>query len=220
MKNSLFDIGRIAKAIVQEIKIKKLYMDYKHYTMVPYPSFRDNIKLILNYNLPKGDIVECGVWKGGMIASIAKILGNNRHYYLFDSFEGLPLVKDIDGKAAYEWQKNNTFNNCIISEDFAQQAMKKSRINNYKIIKGYFENTLKDTEIKEVALLRLDADWYDSTMICLKELFPKVTNNGLIIIDDYYHWDGCSKAVHDFLSKYKLPHKIRCTRNGVAYIIK
>ena len=70
-------------------------------------------------------------------------------------------------------------------------------------------------------MLRLDGDWYESTICILENLYDKVAANGLILIDDYYDWDGCSRAVHDFLSDQKLPERIRQSRyGGVAYIVK
>jgi O-methyltransferase len=99
--------------------------------------------------------------------------------------------------------------------------MEKAGSTNFKIIKGWFENTLPENEMNEpIIILRLDGDWYSSTIECLEHLYPKVIDGGLIIVDDYYFWDGCSKAVHDFFSKYKLPYKIRHTENEICYIIK
>jgi O-methyltransferase len=72
----------------------------------------------------------------------------------------------------------------------------------------------------EIALLRLDGDWYESTMDCLKYLFPKVVQKGIIIIDDYFTWEGCSKAVHDYLSSIKSTSRIYTSPGGVCYIIK
>jgi hypothetical protein len=66
----------------------------------------------------------------------------------------------------------------------------------------------------------LDGDWYDSTMDCLANLFNKVNKGGIIIVDDYYVWDGCSRAVHDYLSKNNLTEKIRQSEAGICYIIK
>jgi O-methyltransferase len=69
--------------------------------------------------------------------------------------------------------------------------------------------------------LRLDADWYKSTIECLNALYDSISSGGIIIIDDYYTWDGCTKAIHDFLSTRQLNLKIRQTRfGGVAFIVK
>ncbi len=200
-----------------------LYEKYKSYTMIPSEYFIKNLELISKYENIAGCIVECGVWRGGMSAAMAEIL-KNRKSYLYDSFEGLPEAKEIDGIDAINWQKNTAgssyFNNCKAEMEYAKKAMLLSQ-NNHKLIKGWFNETLCQTIPDEpIAILRLDADWYESTMICLEQLFPKVKKGGLIIFDDYNIWDGCSKAVHDYLSKTKSKSRIFNTVDGIAYIIK
>ena len=70
-------------------------------------------------------------------------------------------------------------------------------------------------------MLRLDGDWYDSTMQCLEALVPLVAEGGTIIIDDYYAWDGCARAVHDYLSRNDLPYRIKSLYgNYGAYMVK
>jgi len=185
--------------------------------------FEDNIRLCSSVNNIEGAIVECGVWRGGMIAAIYDYSTKKRKSYLFDSFEGLPEVKHNDGNAAKEWQATNDgvgLDNCKAEISFAQNAMKLSKSSEHEIIKGWFDQTLPVTAIDQpIAILRLDGDWYDSTMVCLENLYPKVSENGLIIIDDYYAWDGCSRAVHDYLSKNNLPLRISQTNHGVCYIV-
>ena len=68
--------------------------------------------------------------------------------------------------------------------------------------------------------LRMDADWYDSTMDILTNLFPQMNKGGVIIIDDYYHWEGCTRAVHDYLSKHECTEAITSTSLGVCFIVK
>jgi O-methyltransferase len=226
------ELYRIIRIIASKYKLYRknklyndLYLKFKDYTMIPAESFIDNLNLCEKIISVEGNIVECGVWKGGMIAALSILLGENREYYLFDSFEGLPEAQDIDGEMANNWQKNTIgkyyFNNCQADEEFANKAMKIAHASNFKIIKGWFQNTLNSYNSNNgIALLRLDADWYASTLLCLQFFFPNVKENGLIIIDDYYTWDGCSKAVHDYFSSEKLHYKIRSTNKGTAYILK
>lgn len=202
---------------------KEIYSKYKDYTMIPIDSYLENLKLASLYcsNLD-GDIIECGVWRGGMIAGIANVLGNKNTYFLFDSFEGLPKAKEQDGKMAIEWQNDklgiNYHDNCKAEEKYALSVMQNTNCE-FRIIPGWFSTTL-DTYKGNIALLRLDADWYESTLQIFEKLFPYVINNGLIIIDDYYTWEGCSKAVHDYLSRIKSKSKIYKGDSSVAYIIK
>lgn len=205
-------------------RYKKIYRQYRHYTMISEYLYCQNLKLIDQHlNATPGDVVECGVWRGGMTAGITAIGGKNRHYHLFDSFEGLPQAKAIDGLSALAWQKDvdspNYYDNCSAEIGYAEEVMKMTRAP-YTLHKGWFNNTLTDfTPENPVALLRLDADWYDSTIDCLTQLYPKVCKNGLIILDDYYTWDGCSRAVHDYLAGIKSASRI-ASYNGICYIIK
>jgi hypothetical protein len=101
----------------------------------------------------------------------------------------------------------------------AETAMRQTNCK-YKLIKGWFNKTLPQFNIPgNIALLRLDGDWYESTMDCLKNLYPKVADKGLLLIDDYFAWEGCSRAVHDYLSEIKSTSRIR-TYGDVCYIIK
>ena len=192
--------------------------------MVPKSVYLLNLLLVDQVKHIPGLIVECGVWKGGLIAGIAKILGNSRKYILFDSFEGLPPAQDIDGETAKKWQADTEsptyFDNCTAAEADAQTAMAMSGVDNYSIVKGWFDNTLDAyTWDSPIAVLRLDGDWYDSTLTCLNSLFPRVAKGGIIIIDDYYTWDGCSKAVHDYLSQEQRTERIAQFYNRVCYLV-
>ena len=160
-----------------------------------------------------------------MSAAMIELMGTDRDIYLFDSFEGLPPATEDDGLTAIEHQKNITgtdyFDNCTAEISYAKTAMTMANAQNSHLIKGWFSDTLSGFHFKsEIIILRLDGDWYDSTMQCLDNLYDKVTPGGLIIIDDYHFWDGCTKAVHDFVSKRKIPIRIKETKNGVCYFYK
>ena len=217
-----------AKAILH-MRSRKAFValrnKYSDFSMIPRDIFVENLHLAKSFSWVKGCVVECGVWRGGMIAAMAEILDKNRSYYLFDSFEGLPPAKDIDGVRATAWQNDTSskiyFDNCKAEIGFAEKAMALSGAKKHHIVKGWFADMLKDFKPDSpIAILRLDGDWYDSTMQCLEGLYKYVAKGGVIIIDDYYTWPGCSKAVHDFLSRNQLSDVIRHTQGGVCYIIK
>jgi O-methyltransferase len=198
---------------------------YRPFTMIPKNVFVDNLMLASLVSQLPGCVVECGVWRGGMIAGIAEVLGADRHYYLFDSFEGLPAAKEIDGPTALRWQADKKspvyHDNCAAAVEYSKRAMRMSPAERVTFVEGWFAESLPGFVPKEnIAVLRLDADWYDSTMQCLDALYPHVVPGGVVIIDDYYTWDGCAKAVHDYLSAHKLPDRIRQTRASVCYIIR
>ncbi len=202
-----------------------VFLRFKSDTLVRCGDYCANLRLANRFKHLPGAIVECGTWKGGMIAGLACVFGAKRSYYLFDSFEGLPPAKEIDGERALRWQANTDsptfFDNCRASVDDARDAMQRAGIRNPTIVKGWFEDTLPKTAIDDgILILRMDADWYESTMCILDNLFHQVVPGGCLIIDDYLCWEGCSKAVHDFLSRNKRPERINMFNDHVAFIIR
>lgn len=205
-------------------RLRAIFEELREFTMIDESSFCDNLQLSEMVQNLSGCIIECGVWRGGMAAGMSRILGPDRTYFLFDSFEGLPPAQAIDGQAAIEYQANKNspyyYDNCTAPPEFAIRAMNKMGARSFYLKQGFFENTLPNfTPPEPIALLRLDGDWYESTMTCLRHLFEHVTPGGIVILDDYYTWDGCSRALHDFLSERKTTERIR-TFGSVCYLIK
>lgn len=190
------------------------------YTMVPTLVGIDNLELVARYGTVPGDIVECGTWRGGMSAAMA-MTSPAHHFSLFDSFEGLPEVTEADGESARKWQTDErTHDNCSATEADARAAMSLSGHTDFELHRGWFEATVPTWAERKhpISVLRLDGDWYESTKVCLDHLAPLVVPGGVIIIDDYGVWEGCSKAVHDYLAEHSSPWTIATTRHGVAYI--
>ena len=186
-------------------RFRKSFRKFQAFTMVPEPKYIGNLRLASTIAQLPGDVVECGTWRGGMIAGIADTLGPGRKYWLFDSFEGLPPAKPIDGGAALAWQRDVSspgyYNNCRASEEEAKSAMSISAARDYAIVKGWFRDTLPATSVGPIALLRLDADWYESTKDVLQNFADRVVPGGLIVVDDYYTWDGCALAVNECVAQ-------------------
>jgi O-methyltransferase len=184
-----------------EQRLRRTFRKYKAFTMVPENVYIGNLQIASKVKDIPGAIVECGTWRGGMIAGIADVLGGSRHYRLFDSYEGLPPAKEIDGEAALAWQRDTSggmyHDNCRASEEEARQAMSLSVATDFTIVKGWFQHTLSKTDVGPIALLRMDADWYDSTKQILDNLADRVVPGGLIIVDDYYVYEGCTRAVNE-----------------------
>ena len=215
-----------------EIKFPTEYLDivdrFSPFTMIPKWAFIENLAILHHLGTQShGAFVECGTWKGGMSAAMLNIGGPNREYHFFDSFEGLPPVQPIDGPLAAQWMADKTsadyHDNCTANhEEFCrllgQQPVPGERVH---IHKGWFKDTLQHFPDQSIAVLRLDGDWYDSTMECLQWLFPKVVNGGVIIIDDYIALDGCVRAVHEYLSRNGLISRItRTPYTSVTYLVK
>lgn len=200
-------------------------------TMIPRHAYIGNLFLVRRAlrdpALAAGCIVECGTWRGGMAAGLLAVGGAHRIYHFFDSFEGLPPAGALDGERAHDWQAEpgapRLNDNCAatfedVSRNLARAALPGQR---YEIHRGWFEDTLpRLSRTTQIAVLRLDGDWYDSTMTCLDQLFDLVLPGGIVLLDDYLHWEGCTRAVHDFLSKRKAVEGIRQSRFGAVSWIR
>lgn len=214
-KNRLVRSARAARFLT-------LHHKYREFTMAPAVDFWHNMLIVDSNRHVAGCVVECGVWRGGMSAGMAEVLGPEREYFLFDSFEGLPAATERDGESASKWQQDTGsetyFDNCRAPVEFAEQAMRMSGVPSYRIVKGWFENTLPGFAPPPIAVLRLDGDWYDSTMTILETLFHHLAPGGVAIVDDYFAWDGCSQAVHDFLSRNRSRARIT-QQHGICVIV-
>jgi O-methyltransferase len=208
-----------------------IYHKYKDRTMIGLREYIENLSLIDTFVpgdvLKNGAIVECGTWRGGMAAGLIEFCGKDKSYYFFDSFEGLPEAKEIDGKAALEWQANKEsplyHDNCNAPLELFKNTIDRTGVSydNVRIIKGFYDKSFQTFEPPDISVLRLDADWYESTMLCMEKFWDFVIHSGIILIDDYYSWDGCSRAVHDFLSKRKAVEQIKMGPVAdVAFILK
>ena len=194
--------------LADEWAYRRIAKKYKGWSMIPKAAYINNLRVAAQVKDIAGVIVECGTWRGGMIAGIADVLGSSRRYYLFDSFEGLPPAQEIDGKGALAWQAGKSgseyHNNCAASEEEARQAMEKSRATDFRIYKGWFSSTLSRMDTSEnIALLRMDADWYDSTKCILAHFGGRIVPGGIIVVDDYHTWDGCAAAVNEYAATHK-----------------
>lgn len=214
----------LAIAEIPRSPLHGIYRKYRGYTMIPEATYVRNLALIKQFRHVPGSVVECGVWKGGMSAGMVEVAGRDRRYYLFDSFEGCPKAQEIDGPKARAWQQDTQgplyYNNSSADIGFSQEVMRLAGADRCSITKGWFDQTLPGFRAEGgIAILRLDGDWYDSTMTCLIHLFPQMNEGGLIIIDDYYAFEGCARAVHDYLSAQRLGRCIRQLDNDVCYVI-
>ena len=203
--------------------LSPLYAKYRTYTMMPEELFSAELNLVRTITAA-GLIVECGVWRGGMSAAMADTLPARTHY-LFDSFEGLPPVEPVDGPAAAAWQADVTspryYDNCRVECSFAEQAMQMSAAKAFHLVVGWFCDTLPTFVCPEpIAVLRLDCDWYSSMKPCLETLMPHLAPGGLVLIDDYHLWDGCARAVHEYLSGTGSTLRIKTCPAGVTYLQK
>lgn len=210
-------------------KIDRIVERVRPYTMVPDEAVAKNIELTIeavNNAAPKDVIVECGTWKGGsslaMILTQQEFFGGVRHpVWMFDSFGGLPAATTEDGKLAVEWEKNKHqpgyFDNCNVQLEEVLGMMQREQVDpaHFRTFKGWFNQTLGpavgelNARGAEVALLRLDGDWYESTRDCLNWMYPKLRKGAPCIVDDYYAWDGCALALHEYFGQHRIAARLR-----------
>jgi O-methyltransferase len=165
----------------------------------------DNIEVcvetVVREDIP-GDLLEAGVWRGGasifMRALLFALGDGERTVWVADSFEGLPPPDpttfvhdtiDFSGAPALEVSLET------VQSNFARYGMLDDRV---RFLKGWFKDTLATAPIERLAVLRLDGDYYESTIQALEALYHKVSPGGFVIIDDYYALEPCRLAVSDF----------------------
>ncbi|WP_418301560.1 TylF/MycF/NovP-related O-methyltransferase [Lysinibacillus fusiformis] len=221
---TLLSVAQIRELLNIDMDIEdefiELYIKVKNYSMTSIDrlySLYQSVKYVIA-NEVQGDFVECGVWRGGssmMVMETLRKLGvTDRDVYLYDTFEGMsePSDSDIDfcgNRAEQKWlQSQSSSVNlwCYASLDDVKSNIEKTSYPMDKIhfVKGKVEETLTESLPEKLCLLRLDTDWYESTYQELLHLYPLLSLNGVLIIDDYGHWQGARKAVNDYFKKYNV----------------
>jgi hypothetical protein len=178
----------------------------------------DAVQYVVRNQIP-GDIVECGVWKGGSMMAVARTLmqagDQSRHLYLFDTYEGMisPSDKDISaaGESASDLLRNEDKEDsesvwCVATLDEVRRVVGGIGYESTKVhfVKGRIEETLPKMAPERISLLRLDTDWYESTRHEMRQLFPRLSKGGVLIIDDYGYWLGARQAIDEYIKENKL----------------
>ncbi len=227
-------LGKAVRNNARNPKQAWLFACVLPHTMVSYEALSKTYELAQKVEEQKleGAFVECGVWKGGAAGAMAYVVhkaGSSRAIWLFDSFEGLPEPSEKDGTRAKEYAggKNSgtlvSIGKCVGPlEDVRRLFFSKLKLSgaNVHIEQGWFQDTLPKVKegIGPIALLRMDADWYESTREILRYLFDNVVPGGYVIIDDYQCWEGCRKAVDEFFAeRNKQPFLVRIDRESVYF---
>jgi hypothetical protein len=195
----------------------ELYERCKPFTMTSIErlySLYKSVEYLSASGIP-GDLVECGVWRGGscmlMALVLLKLRDTGRRIIMFDTFEGHPrpdAERDVDlwgNRAADEWQRREA-SGTTAEWGFAALAETQANLRStgypadqLVFVKGMVEATVPQNAPECLALLRLDTDWYESTRAALQHLYPKLTPGGVLIIDDYGHYKGQRQAVDAYL---------------------
>lgn len=194
--------------------IERLYAMYK------------SVEYLVKAEIP-GDIVECGVWRGGSMMLAALVLRNlgdtQRHLWLYDTFEGLPKPdpeKDVDlwGNSQFDqWEKHRRTDELSALADVSVEEVRDNMastdypLDKVELVKGMVQRTIPARQPDEIGLLRLDTDWYNSTVWELHHLYPRIVDGGALIIDDYGHLRGQRQAVDEYFAArnaFPLLHRI------------
>jgi len=215
-----------------EREIIKSARNFTSSTEVAQWAFIQAIKHIERDNVA-GDIVECGVWKGGnlIIASLMrKHMGFNRKIWGYDTFAGMTEPSEFDVKPGFSVNarekfkalaKGNVVDWCYIPIENVKEALRSicGEVD-VKLVKGDVRETLTDNRNipENIGILRLDTDFYESTKVELEVLYPRVSSGGVVIVDDYGIWQGSKKAVDEYFGS-DLPW-LHYINRGVRLFIK
>ena len=170
-------------------------------------SLQAQMETTLTEGIP-GDYIEAGAWRGGATIFMRAVLEahgvKDRNVWVADSFEGLP--KPPPGREKTEPEGLMAVSLEEVQENFRRFQLLDGQV---KFLKGWFKDTFPKAPIQKLAILRVDADLYESTMDALDHLYDKVSPGGFIIIDDTFY-EPCQRSVDDFRKK----------RNITAPIVK
>ena len=214
----------------------KLFIDFydkcKDYTALSKErlfSLYKCVNYILDNNI-KGDFVECGVYKGGAVMMIAYILKyrkiDDRTIWLYDTFKGMtrPSIKDKyihnneDLEQRWYKQQKRSYNEWVYSPvEEVYRNILKTDYDQFIFVQGDVCETLKHEHNlpKNISVLRLDTDFYDSTKSELNKLYPRLTKDGILIIDDYGTFEGCKIAVDEYFNN-QLPYFTRTDETEIV----
>lgn len=220
MSTSSPDADAIAQRVFEAVR------PYTMTSIERIESLLNAVRYVVEHDIP-GDIVECGVWRGGSMMAVAHMLRSlnaQRTIRLFDTFEGMPppsqIDRDLHGRQASDLLANaDKRTSDVWAYSSLQEVQANLRATGYdparlEFVVGRVEDTIPAHTPDQIALLRLDTDWYESTLHELHHLYPRLSSGGVLIIDDYGHWQGAKRAVDEYLATSRaklLLHRIDYT---------
>lgn len=172
------------------------------------------VKYVVKSGVP-GDIAECGVWRGGSMMVVASTLlhlgERTRHLYLYDTFDGMPepTAKDrtLEDLSADEIPSDDFYERGLGTEGTSIEQVRRNVLSTgypkelVHLVKGKVEDTIPETIPGPLALLRLDTAYHSSTRHELQHLYPLLNSKGILIVDDYGHWQGVRDAVDEYFAE-------------------
>ncbi len=209
-----------------EPEFKAIYQRCQPYTMTSiermYALF-NAVRYVVSADLP-GAFVECGVWRGGsmmLVAETLKLLGcTDRPLYLYDTFRGMSkgTARDVTfkGTSFGKWFRFKPDEEYVVSENMSVSLIVPLDVVRHNLaqtgypldqmvfVEGKVEDTIPATIPAQIACLRLDTDWYELTYHELVHLFPLLVSRGVLIIDDYGHWQGSREATDQYVAEQQI----------------
>lgn len=174
-------------------------------------NLQDCVRTVATERVP-GDLIETGVWRGGAVIFMRALLKayneQNRTVWVADSFRGLPKP---------EANRAHDIEDALWSQEFLAVPQEQVQANferydllddQVRFLPGWFQDTLPTAPIERISVMRLDGDMYDSTMVALRSLYPKLSVGGYVIIDDYHAIRACKEAVDDFRNEFGITDEL------------
>lgn len=200
-----------------EPEFAELWELVRERTMTSHPkayALCQAVRYVVSHNIP-GAVVECGVWRGGSMLAVAHLLTRldaaTRELYLFDTYEGMtePTHRDVQigteksARARLAGADADSLVWAVASLEDVQQGFAEVSYPTKLVhfVRGPVEETVPDRAPEQIAILRLDTDWYESTKHELRELYHRLAPGGALILDDYGYWQGAKDAVDEFLAE-------------------
>jgi O-methyltransferase len=213
-----------AKQIITTVRPYTMTSNEKLYALVTA------VRYVVDAGI-EGDLVECGVWRGGSMHAVARTLlakgVTDRDLHLFDTFSGMtePTERDVSlhvGKSASELLETSDRTShtwAVASREDVEEGLATLDYpqERFHLVEGPVEETIPGGAPQRIALLRLDTDWYESTRHELEHLYDRLAPGGVLIIDDYGSWQGSKEATDEFIAGLdRKPLMVRAGRSRIG----
>ena len=212
-------LGDLVGLDQEDLQIIERALPYTMTSVMRLRALVDAVRYCDSSEIP-GAFVECGVWRGGsiltMIATLQAAGAAERDIHLYDTFEGMTEPTEHDRSqyappALETWQAASAegeerpwpefFGGEVFNEEGVRRLLESTGYpaDRLHLVRGPVEETVPASAPEQIALLRLDTDWYESTLHEMQHLFPRLAPGGVLLIDDYGHWEGARRAVDEYL---------------------
>jgi O-methyltransferase len=196
--------ARMSPEQLQAERERDLYYPARCHTLIGrrrLDNIQQCVETVVREGIP-GDVIETGVWRGGACIFMKAVLqaygDTTRSVWVADSFEGLPppdaQYPADTGDHHHEWSDYFAVSKPEVEENFRRYGLLDEHV---KFLVGWFKDTLPTAPIERLAVMRLDGDMYEATIQAMESLYPRLSPQGFVIVDDYY-LAPCAKAIHDF----------------------